>query len=481
MPLPATRARSARHLWRAALVIATLAASLSIGTNRAAASDQFVDDDGDVHEAMINAVAEGGITVGCGPSLYCPHVAVNRAQMASFLVRALQLPLADHDYFPDDEGSVHEDAINAIAAAGITLGRSDGLFAPNDTVTRGQMAAFLARGFELGAAATDYFGDDTGSVFEDSINRLAADRITTGCAEGAARYCPNGDVYRDQMASFLARALGLDPTGTEYGSISGTVLDEAGHPLPRPAYYCVSVFLPDGVTELARGGGFIGMDGRYQLAIAPGSYKLLFFQCGADESGYSETDSTPYQQTWYGNFETPDESPVVTVGSGQRRVDIDAELPGGTFLYGRVTDEAGAPIVHAYINVYTAGQPHGVAYAVTSSTGGYRVSMRDGGDVQVSVHIGQDWRPEWYADGGWQADAAVIHMTKFVEATLPDIQLAPFGDADGDGLSDFDEFWRSWPDGNTPAPTNILDADSDHDGIDDGTEITNGTDPLTPQ
>ena len=64
--------------------------------------------------------------------------------MASFLTRALDLP-AGPDVFGDDEGSTHEDAINALAATGITQGCTTTSFCPAEKVTRGQMAAFLYR------------------------------------------------------------------------------------------------------------------------------------------------------------------------------------------------------------------------------------------------------------------------------------------------------------------------------------------------
>jgi hypothetical protein len=43
--------------------------------------------------------------------------------------------------FTDDDGSVHEPAIEALVAAGITIGCAPGLFCPDDPVTRGQKSA----------------------------------------------------------------------------------------------------------------------------------------------------------------------------------------------------------------------------------------------------------------------------------------------------------------------------------------------------
>ena len=70
--------------------------------------------------------------------------------MASFIQRALNLPAGEDPGFTDIAGNEHEDAIGAIAAAGITIGCEDGtMFCPNVPLTRDQMASFLARAFGL--------------------------------------------------------------------------------------------------------------------------------------------------------------------------------------------------------------------------------------------------------------------------------------------------------------------------------------------
>jgi hypothetical protein len=150
-------------------------------------------------------LAEVGISNGCGSGLFCPGSAVSRAQMASFLARALGLPTATTDYFADDAGSVHEADINRVAQAGITFGCADGAYCPQTPVARDQMASFLARALALPAPAGDHFWDDAGSVHEADINSVAEAGITLGCAAG--QYCPGSFVTREQMAAFLHRAL----------------------------------------------------------------------------------------------------------------------------------------------------------------------------------------------------------------------------------------------------------------------------------
>ena len=161
----------------------------------------FVDLGGSAFITEIDWLASAGITSGCSDTWFCPRDSVTREQMASFLARALGLPPAGADYFNDDETSGHQADINRAAAAGVTTGCGAGRFCPKGTVTREQMASFLARALGLPATAVDYFTDDEQSLHEADINRLAAAGIATGC--GAGGYCPSAPVSREQMAAFL--------------------------------------------------------------------------------------------------------------------------------------------------------------------------------------------------------------------------------------------------------------------------------------
>jgi hypothetical protein len=171
----------------------------------------FMDDDGSPFSGEVESLAAAGITTGCHDSgvLFCPTDVVSRGQMASFLARFLGLPPGLPDVFLDDQGSTHEPAINALAAAGITDGcdaADPTRFCPAEPLSRGQMAAMLARALEL-APGPDRFDDDDGTIHEASIDALAAAGITNGCdATDAGRFCPTDPIRRDQMAALLARS-----------------------------------------------------------------------------------------------------------------------------------------------------------------------------------------------------------------------------------------------------------------------------------
>ena len=237
-------------MWRRWLAVSVVV-GLVVGGTAAVAQlppgGTFTDDDGNEHEGFIEAIAAAGITLGCNPegTLYCPAEPVRRDQMASFLARGFDLPAAGEDFFPDDEGNTHEDNINRVAAAGITLGFDDGTFGPTLLVSRAQMASFLARAMELDPVPGDRF-DDVSGVHEGNINAIAEEGVTLGCDQAGTLFCPDDSVRRDQMASFLGRALGLEPTPPPPTTTTSTTAP------PPPDDVFVSIddffFSPDDVT-----------------------------------------------------------------------------------------------------------------------------------------------------------------------------------------------------------------------------------------
>ncbi|MGH2392788.1 MAG: S-layer homology domain-containing protein [Candidatus Limnocylindria bacterium] len=197
-------------------IYATTGALVPDAAGVIALGKEFGDDNGSVHELNIALLAAAEITAGCNPpdnDSFCPDGETTRGEMAAFLVRALDLPASDEDVFTDDEGSIFEGNINALAAAGVTKGCNppeNDEFCPDRSVSRAEMAAFLVRGLSLAASADDAFTDDDGSIFESDINSLAAAGITKGCNPPVNdNYCPDGATTRGEMASFLVRALKL--------------------------------------------------------------------------------------------------------------------------------------------------------------------------------------------------------------------------------------------------------------------------------
>lgn len=167
------------------------------------------------HEPAIDCLGWWGVTQGAGDGLYRPAAQVSRAQMASFVAATLRLsggtlPASPPRAFSDTAGNVHATAIDQLAALGVVGGVGGGRYHPTGTVTRGQMASFLARAWEArtGAAlpvAGAPFPDIEGDVHADNIRRITPLGLTGGTDDG--RYLPGATVTRAQMGTFLARLL----------------------------------------------------------------------------------------------------------------------------------------------------------------------------------------------------------------------------------------------------------------------------------
>ena len=180
--------------------------------------DGFTDvDEADLFYADILWLSQEEITKGCNPpanDLFCPDDPVSRAQMAAFLVRALDYTdTGGGNLFVDDNTSIFETDIDKLATAGVTKGCNPPIndhYCPNAPVTRAQMAAFLVRALDYtDTGGGNLFVDDNTSIFETDIDKLATAGVTKGCNPPINdHYCPNAPVTRAQMAAFLHRALG---------------------------------------------------------------------------------------------------------------------------------------------------------------------------------------------------------------------------------------------------------------------------------
>ena len=104
--------------------------------------------------AWIKQLAAEGITGGCGTGVYCPDATVTRAQMAIFLLKAKYTS----SYSPPGASGIFTDVpvgywadkwIEQLAVEGITGGCGVGVYCPDSSVTRAQMAVFLVKTFNL--------------------------------------------------------------------------------------------------------------------------------------------------------------------------------------------------------------------------------------------------------------------------------------------------------------------------------------------
>ena len=127
------------------------------------------------HQTNVNRLNEAGIVAGYGDGTFRPDEAIDRAQMASFLARALEavvdgdLPSVTSPY--DDVSGTHLANVEKLTQAGVVQGTTRTTYAPSATTTRAQMATMLAR-------SIDYL------VFEGHMQPVAYDSGTAAAQLG---------------------------------------------------------------------------------------------------------------------------------------------------------------------------------------------------------------------------------------------------------------------------------------------------------
>jgi uncharacterized repeat protein (TIGR03803 family) len=142
---------------RAQMAVLLLKGEHGSGYTPAPCSGVFADVDcPSLFAAWIEAFAAEGISAGCGGGNYCPDDPVRRDQMAVFLLKvehgAGYVPPACTP--PGTFGDVpcpgkFADWVEQLVAEKITSGCGGGNYCPNNDSTRGQMAVFIVKAFNL--------------------------------------------------------------------------------------------------------------------------------------------------------------------------------------------------------------------------------------------------------------------------------------------------------------------------------------------
>ena len=211
-----TRERAASPGRRRAVPLALAVVLLAsiLASPPAGGEDGFSDvGAGGIHEPAINALAELGVFEGteCGEGQFCPEDPIKRWVMAVWLIRVLggDVTAGGTSRFVDvDASEWWSPYAEELADREITKGCDTGplRYCPNQDVTRAEMATFLTRAFALEAAGPAGFTDTAGDIHAANIDALAAAGITKGCDTDPLRFCPNQPVTRAEMATFLHRA-----------------------------------------------------------------------------------------------------------------------------------------------------------------------------------------------------------------------------------------------------------------------------------
>lgn len=159
------------------------------------------------HRPAILRLAEQGVIRGCRENEFCPSQGLTRAQAATFVVQALQLPtvVSTRPPFGDVPLSTpHASSIYTLVENGFMIGKADDRFGPSDRMTRAQLATLLfnASGSTGSPPTVDPYPDvPTDAVHAPGIAGLKDLGIVGNC--GSGNFCPNTIVLRDSTASFV--------------------------------------------------------------------------------------------------------------------------------------------------------------------------------------------------------------------------------------------------------------------------------------
>ena len=174
----------------------------------------FVDVPADAYykDAVDWAVAKD-VTAGTSATTFSPNRPCTRAQVVTFLWRAMGEPAAQSaGTFTDvSADSYYAKAVDWAVEKGITAGTSKTAFSPDQPCTRAQVVTFLWRAMdkpqEMNGA--DLFTDvPADSYFFQAVQWAVNHEVTEGTSK--TTFSPNQSCTRAQAVTFLYRALGQE-------------------------------------------------------------------------------------------------------------------------------------------------------------------------------------------------------------------------------------------------------------------------------
>lgn len=116
---------------------------------------------------------------------------------AADLAQQLELDWTSRS-FPDAQGSEYADAINTLACYRLLAGDEQGLFHPEQNLTRGELASLLATLLRLSPKSDGYFSDVAqGDWYAEAVNALYEGGLIAGYEDGTFR--PDAPVTREEL------------------------------------------------------------------------------------------------------------------------------------------------------------------------------------------------------------------------------------------------------------------------------------------
>ena len=183
----------------------TSLAITAVASVTAAATPTFKDVPADhPYFEYIELLASKDIVNGVGNGLYAPDNFVTRGQFAKMIVKALNLEAdSAHNFTDVPETHIFHKEISTLAALNITLGKGDNKFKPDDKVTREEIALFISRALQISSTKDNPFKDV--DQYQHAISALYEKEIAKG--KTPEKFGPKENSTRAEAAAFIARTL----------------------------------------------------------------------------------------------------------------------------------------------------------------------------------------------------------------------------------------------------------------------------------
>lgn len=168
---------------------------------------------GNWYYSAVEYVAKKGIMTGISASSFGPNLDTTRGMIVTILYRLENQPTGTEAAAFSDvrAGQYYADAIAWANANGIVTGYGNGLFGPNDAITREQMAAILYRYAQYKEYDVSASAELTAFSDAANVSRYAVDAMKWANAAGlingvtSSKLAPGNSAARAQVASILMR------------------------------------------------------------------------------------------------------------------------------------------------------------------------------------------------------------------------------------------------------------------------------------
>lgn len=160
-------------------------------------------------EKTIAELVASGAIGGYPDGTFKPDQGISRAEFATIVVKAFQLPEKTGKVFEDTANHWAKNFIATAAANGIVSGYSDTTFGPNDHITREQMAVMIVKAAKLVESQGKTFvdTDKVSDWAKNAVVTASGKNIMSGYPDNTFR--PKNNATRAEAATVIIKSLKL--------------------------------------------------------------------------------------------------------------------------------------------------------------------------------------------------------------------------------------------------------------------------------